>query len=85
MHASNDPVLVDAILSELGVGPEHAVAGYDERLGALLADHLEIRTPSRALQTMVASRTQDAAAAARWAARPWPGRARGCTAKTCST
>ncbi|WP_445163386.1 diflavin oxidoreductase [Mycobacterium sp. Dal123C01] len=63
VHASNDPVLVDAILSELGVGPEHAVAGYDERLGALLTDHLEIRTPSRALQTMVASRTQNAAAA----------------------
>jgi sulfite reductase (NADPH) flavoprotein alpha-component len=60
VHASNDPVLVDAVLGELGVDADHAVTGYDERLGALLADHLEIRTPSRALQTLVASRTQDA-------------------------
>lgn len=63
VHASNDPILVDAILSELGVGADHAVVGYDERLGALLTDHLEIRTPSRALQTLVASRMRDAAAA----------------------
>ncbi|MCV7411038.1 FAD-binding protein [Mycobacterium florentinum] len=63
VHASNDPILVDAILSELGVGADHAVIGYDERLGALLTDHLEIRTPSRVLQTLVASRTPDAAGA----------------------
>ncbi|GLE53638.1 diflavin oxidoreductase [Mycobacterium montefiorense] len=63
VHASNDPLLVDEILSQLGVGPEHAVAGYDERLGTLLAEHLEIRTPSRALQSLVASRTPGAASA----------------------
>lgn len=63
VHASNDPVLVDAILGELGVGADHCVTGYDQRLGTLLTDHLEIRTPSRALQTLVASRTRDAVAA----------------------
>jgi sulfite reductase (NADPH) flavoprotein alpha-component len=63
VDASNDPVLVDAILGELGVGADYAVTGYDERLGTLLTDHLEIRTPSRALQTLVASRTRDAVAA----------------------
>jgi sulfite reductase (NADPH) flavoprotein alpha-component len=62
VHASNDPVLVDAILNELGAEPDRAVAGYDEPLGTLLAQSLEIRTPSRALQTLVGSRTQDAAA-----------------------
>jgi sulfite reductase (NADPH) flavoprotein alpha-component len=62
VHASNDPVLVEAILAELGVQPDHAVIGYDEPLGTLLAHSLEIRTPSRALQTLVGSRTQDAAA-----------------------
>lgn len=63
VHASNDPILVDALLSELGVGADRAVAGFDEPLGTLLADRLEIRTPSRALQTLVASRTRDAAVA----------------------
>ncbi|MEE3064831.1 MAG: sulfite reductase flavoprotein subunit alpha [Actinomycetota bacterium] len=63
VQASNDPTLVEAILSELGVGAGHAVIGYDERLGELLTEHLEIRTPSRALQTLVAARTRDAAAA----------------------
>ncbi|OBA58521.1 sulfite reductase subunit alpha [Mycobacterium sp. 1100029.7] len=63
VHASNDPILVDLILAELGVTREHAVAGYDEPLGTLLAERLEIRTPSRALQTLVASRTRDKAAA----------------------
>lgn len=63
VHASNDPILVATILGELGVGADHAVTGYDERLGALLTDHLEIRTPSRALQTLVASRSRDAASA----------------------
>ena len=62
VHASNDPVLVDAILTELGVEPDRAVAGYDEPLGTLLAHSLEIRTPSRALQTLVGCRTQDATA-----------------------
>jgi sulfite reductase (NADPH) flavoprotein alpha-component len=64
VHASNDPALVAAILAELGVGPDHAVIDHDERLGALLTHHLEIRTPSRALRAWVASRTRDADAAA---------------------
>jgi sulfite reductase (NADPH) flavoprotein alpha-component len=64
VHARNDPALVDAILRELGVGPDHTVADYDEPLGVLLAHRLEIRTPSRALRALVAGRTQDAAAAA---------------------
>ena len=38
MHASNDPVLVEAILTQLGVGPDYAVAGHDEPLGVLLTD-----------------------------------------------
>ncbi|MGV0813941.1 sulfite reductase flavoprotein subunit alpha [Mycolicibacterium boenickei] len=50
VHPINDPELVTAILAELGVGPEHRLAEADEPLGVLLAEHLEIRTPSRALQ-----------------------------------
>jgi sulfite reductase (NADPH) flavoprotein alpha-component len=68
VHASNDPVLVDALLAHFGVGPGHAVADHDHPLGALLTDHLEIRTPSRALQALVAARTRDADAAAALAA-----------------
>ena len=59
MHASNDPVLVEAILTQLGVGgPDYAVAEHDEPLGVLLTDQLEIRTPSRALKALVASSNQ---------------------------
>ena len=64
VHASNDPVLVEAILTQLGVGPDYAVAEHDEPLGVLLTDQLEIRTPSRALKALVASRTSDEQAAA---------------------
>lgn len=64
VHATNDPALVEAILAELGVGPDHVVPGHGERLGTLLADRLEIRIPSRALQALVADRTADADAAA---------------------
>ncbi|BDY30961.1 MAG: sulfite reductase flavoprotein subunit alpha [Mycolicibacterium mageritense] len=64
VHATNDPALVDAVLTRLGVGPDHAVAGHDEPLGVLLAEQFEIRTPSRALQALVASRTRDEEAAA---------------------
>lgn len=52
VHPTNDPLLVDAILSALGVGADHRIADHDEPLGVLLAEHLEIRTPSRALQEM---------------------------------
>jgi sulfite reductase (NADPH) flavoprotein alpha-component len=50
VHATNDPVLVDALLAELGVGPDHVVPGHDQPLGVLLTEHREIRIPSRALQ-----------------------------------
>ena len=63
VHASNDPVLIDAICNRLGVGPDYVVTDRDEPLGELLAHHLEIRTPSRALQALVATRTHDDAAA----------------------
>jgi sulfite reductase (NADPH) flavoprotein alpha-component len=52
------------MLAELGVGPDHAVADHADPLGVLLTRDLEIRTPSRALQALVASRTNDAQAAA---------------------
>jgi sulfite reductase (NADPH) flavoprotein alpha-component len=64
VHATNDPALVEEILAQLGVGPDHAIADHAEPLGVLLTRDLEIRTPSRALQALVASRTRDAQAAA---------------------
>ena len=64
VHATNDPTLVEALLAELGVGRDHTVADRDESLGVLLTEHLEIRTPSRALQALVGSRTNDAEAKA---------------------
>ncbi|MGH3726365.1 MAG: diflavin oxidoreductase [Mycobacterium sp.] len=63
VHATNDPSLVAAILSEIGVTADHRVAGHDEPLGKLLSDHLEIRTPSRTLRALVATRTSNADAA----------------------
>jgi sulfite reductase (NADPH) flavoprotein alpha-component len=63
VQATNDHRLVEAILDRLGVGPDHPVPDHDEPLGALLTEHLEIRTPSRALQALVASRTDNAEAA----------------------
>ena len=50
VHATNDPALVDLLLTAMGAGPDDGVPGYDEPLGVLLAERLEIRTPSRALQ-----------------------------------
>lgn len=41
-----------AILAELQVGPEHRVGDSEETLEGLLTEHLEIRTPSRALQEL---------------------------------
>lgn len=64
VHANNDPALIDAILTELGAGPDHAVVDHDEPLGVLLAHHLEIRTPSRALRALAGTRTRDAKVAA---------------------
>lgn len=64
VHANNDPVLVDAILAQLGVGGDHTVAGHEAPLGVLLTDSLEIRMPSRALKSLVATRTADAEAVA---------------------
>jgi sulfite reductase (NADPH) flavoprotein alpha-component len=64
IHPVNDPALVEALLAELGRGPADTVPGYEQPLGVLLTEHFEIRTPSRALQTLVAARTTDAAAAA---------------------
>lgn len=64
VHANNDPVLVEAILAQLGVGPDYTVAGHDEPLGVLLTDSFEIRMPSRALKALVATRTTDEQAAA---------------------
>ncbi|OBI65171.1 sulfite reductase subunit alpha [Mycolicibacterium fortuitum] len=52
VHPANDPELVAAILHELNVGPEHRVAEAEQTLGVLLSEHLEIRTPSRALQEL---------------------------------
>ena len=63
VHTTNDPALVEQILHQLRARPDHAVADHDETLGTLLAEHLEIRTPSRALQALVADRTDDAQAA----------------------
>ncbi|WP_018600752.1 sulfite reductase flavoprotein subunit alpha [Mycobacterium sp. 155] len=59
VHASNDPALVTDILSALDVSPDHRVLDRPEPLGVLLTDHFEIRTPSRALLALVASRTGD--------------------------
>ena len=64
VHATNDPELVEELLAELGVSPDHMVADHEETLGVLLTRDLEIRTPSRALQALVADRTKDAEAAA---------------------
>ncbi|MEU0494279.1 sulfite reductase flavoprotein subunit alpha [Mycobacterium sp. NPDC006124] len=59
IHAPNDPRLVEAILDHFGVGHGHVVADHDEPLGVLLSEHFEIRTPSRALETMVAAGADD--------------------------
>ena len=63
IHPVNDPGLVRKLLRELGVGADHTVAEYDQPLGELLATQWEIRTPSRALQALVAARTDNAEAA----------------------
>ncbi|MGV0627602.1 diflavin oxidoreductase [Mycolicibacter minnesotensis] len=64
VHPTNDPELIEAVLTAFGLGPEHTVPGHDEPLGVLLAERLEIRTPSRALRELAAARTRDSDAAA---------------------
>jgi sulfite reductase (NADPH) flavoprotein alpha-component len=64
IHPVNDPALVDAMLARLGRSPEDTVPGHELPLATLLSEHLEIRTPSRALQALVAARTTDSEAAA---------------------
>lgn len=64
VHPVNSPDLVEAILAKLGVDDTYVVAGSDLPLSELLTSHLEICAPSRALQALVAARTDDAQAAA---------------------
>ncbi|MDG4663156.1 sulfite reductase flavoprotein subunit alpha [Mycobacterium sp. 236(2023)] len=64
VHPVNDPALVAAVLSRLGVDADYVVAERDQPLGVLLTEHLELRIPTGALQSLVASRTEDAEAAA---------------------
>lgn len=59
VHATNDPALVDELLTAFGVPADHLVDGQDTPLGVLLTEHLEIRTPSKALLNLAASRTSD--------------------------
>ncbi|MFI2837669.1 sulfite reductase flavoprotein subunit alpha [Mycolicibacterium sp. PDY-3] len=60
VHATNDPALVQALLAAFGVGADYAVTGHEQPLGVLLTEHFEIRTPSRALLNLAATRTTDA-------------------------
>lgn len=64
VHPVNDPVLVDAVLRRLGCRADDVVPGHDQPLGALLTERYELRTPSGALQALVASRTRDEPTAA---------------------
>lgn len=64
VHPVNNPELIEAILAKLGVDADHTPAGTDVPVGELLTSHLEICTPSRALQALVAARTPNAEAAA---------------------
>lgn len=59
VHPVNDPRLVDAVLARLGVDADVVVPHYDHPLGVLLSDHLELRIPTGALQSLVAARTSD--------------------------
>ncbi|AQT80810.1 sulfite reductase subunit alpha [Mycolicibacterium litorale] len=63
VHPVNDPQLVEHLLAQLGVDDTYRVSGSDLPLTELLTHHLEIRTPSRALQALVGARTTDAEAA----------------------
>ena len=63
VHPVNAPDLVEAILAKLGVDATYLSPGADLPLGELLTSHLEICAPSRALQALVAARTDNAEAA----------------------
>lgn len=63
VHPVNDPQLVEHLLARLGVDDTYRVTGSELPLAELLTHHLEIRTPSRALQALVGARTTDAEAA----------------------
>lgn len=56
VHATNDPALVEAVLTALGADGEQRVDGHDAPLGILLTEQLEIRLPSRALRALAAGR-----------------------------
>ncbi len=64
VHPVNDPALVEAVLTHFGVDADYVVKERDQPLGTLLTEHLELRVPSGALQSLVASRTRDADTAA---------------------
>ncbi|MGB3484388.1 MAG: sulfite reductase flavoprotein subunit alpha [Mycobacterium sp.] len=64
VHPVNDPQLVEAVLGHLQRDADEFWPGHPQPLGTMLSRHLEIRTPSRALQALVAKRTTDTAAAA---------------------
>lgn len=63
VRATNDPALVDALMAALGACRDDTVADHEEPLGVLLSEHFEIRTPSRALQSLVARKARDASMA----------------------
>jgi sulfite reductase (NADPH) flavoprotein alpha-component len=64
VHPLNSRELVEAMLTKLGVSDSYLFGDSGVPLGELLAAHLEICTPSRALQALVAARSRDAEAAA---------------------
>ncbi|WP_407663950.1 sulfite reductase subunit alpha [Mycolicibacterium sarraceniae] len=64
VHPINSPDLVAALLAKLGVDAAFAPAGGERPLDDLLTNELEICTPSRALQALIAARTDNAEAAA---------------------
>ncbi|GLK77178.1 sulfite reductase [NADPH] flavoprotein alpha-component [Methylopila jiangsuensis] len=58
---ANDPALVTALLTRLGLKPDAPVPGHDRPLGELLGAAFEIRTPSRDLVAAVEARAGDEA------------------------
>ena len=67
VHATNDPTLVDAVLAALGAGPDHAWStAMTNRSAPSLPEHLEIRTPSHALQAPRGATRTRQGATRRW-------------------